>query len=350
MNIQPNLYTGSQWNQASNSMIIPGSSNKKPLNKTKENYHQEFYYSRFMKLTSIFINEGHKLDSHISEDGLLTILDSLGKEMFDREIAEHLFEKIPFEEDSHASDERYFVLKDFIETYIKAEYLLILQEQEIKAELSEIYQQIETIKTEYKTTLQDSELSNQTNCLQIDVIEAVCDEDLYEAEIGSSFNVVLIIDGYKYETEEITIETTNFNPIFNRSFHLRLKNPDEKLQILLRDQSRYVNDPSYSDLKCTISLGNYKDQVSHVTWLEMYNFMGEPTRFKVNLVIQWQPSKIAHYEEKLDELGVLEEKARNEKEFVEESLKVLGRIYDYNSSIFRNGDFSKPMRHEIDAK
>jgi len=132
------------------------------------------------------------------------------------------------------------------------------------------------------------------------------------------------------------MESTKFNPVFNRSFHVRLNNPDTKIQVLLRDQSRYTSDPDYSDLKCTFSLSNYKDQALHVTWLDLYNFVGQPTKFKVHLNIQWQFSKIAYQEDKLGELDVLEEKARNEKEFVEESLKVLGQIYSSNRSILKS--------------
>ena len=289
-----------------------GRPSKKSIKNVREKSHQDFYQNRITKLTNIFKNEGYMLDALVTQEELLNILDTMGKEPFNREIASQLLEKVP-------KKAKNFVLQEFVETHIKAEYLLLMQAEEIETELNQTYEEIENINKTHKTALN----ANDTNTLRIDMIEAICDEPQYEAEIGSVFSIILIAGGFKYESEEVVIEEKKFNPIFNHSFHLRLDNPDEKIEILLRDQKRYTSDPNYNDLKCTIGLSSYKDQLKHVTWLDLYNFYRQPTKFKVHFDVQWQFSKQGFLEEKIAEIQQLQEKLKDEKEYIETSLRTL---------------------------
>jgi len=315
--LQSNLVSSSRTSSQSQLTSSPsGRPSKKSIKNVREKSHQEFYQNRIAKLTNIFKNEGYTLDALVTEEELLNILDTMGKEPFNREIASQLFEKIPKNPRSSAKN---FVLQDFVDTHIKAEYLLLMQAEGIETELNQTYEEIENIKKTHKTSLNNIE----TNTLRIDMIEAICDEPQYEAEIGSIFSIILIAGGFKYESEEVVIEEKKFNPIFNHSFHLRLDNPDEKIEILLRDQKRYTSDPNYNDLKCTISLNSYKDQLKHVTWLDLYNFYRQPTKFKVHFDVQWQFSKQGFLEEKIAEIQQLQEKLKDEKEYVETSLRTL---------------------------
>ena len=296
---------------------------RKSLRSIKKKSHQDFYNNRIAKAKNIFLQHGYTVEAQITESELLELLDTLGKRPFDREVAAQLFEKIPMQGNEEDEDDRTFLLQDFIETHIKAEYLLLLQADEIEGELDEVDVKIEALKEEYEKAVKNNEAVIETNSLQVDIVEVVCDEERYEPEVGSMFSVLLVVDNYKYETEGVVIETAKFNPKFNRSFHIRLQSPEELVKIRLRDQIRYSEDENYSDLSCTINLGSYRDQIKHVTWLTLYNHLGQPTKLKVNVVIQWQFSKIAHYEDKLIELEQVEERLVGEKEHVRLSLKGL---------------------------
>lgn len=310
----------------------PNNSIKKSLRNIREKSHQEFYNNRASKLGSIFTQNGFDLDGLVTEDELLTFLDTLGKEPFNREIAAQLFEKLPFHESGDSGDFRRFILRDFIDTHIKAEYLLLIRAEEIEGEMDTVYNQIEGLRDQFLEVAKKSEARVENNTLQVDIVEVVCDDEDYEAEVGSVFSVVVLVGNYKYETDEIVIEQPEFNPKFNWTFHFKFDTPDEKMQILLRDQNRFATDDDYNDLKCTINLKNYKDQIKHVTWLTLYNAYQQPTKFKVHLDIQWQFSKLAFHEEKFGELQVLEEKLNDEKEYIETSIKLLVHPFAFASS------------------
>jgi len=295
---------------------------RKSLRNIKEKSHQDFYNNRINKTKNIFMQYGYAPEALLTESELFELLDMLGKGPFNREVAAQLFEKIPKQESS-GSVEGVLRLQDFIDTHIKAEYLLLLQADEIEGELDELDLKIEALKDEYEEAIKTNEAAIETNSLQIDIVEAVCDEESYEPEMGSVFSVLLVVDKYKYETDEAIIETPKFNPKFKRSFHIRLNDLEELIKIRLRDQIRFGEDENYSDLTCTINLNSYRDQIKHVTWLTLYNAFGQPTKFKVHAVIQWHFSKLAHYEDKLLELEQIEGKLLAEKEHVRQSLKGL---------------------------
>ena len=314
---------------------------RKSLRKIKEKSHQDFYNNRIAKAKNIFMQQGYSLEAPVTESEILELLDTLGKRPFDREVAAQLFEKIPMQENEEDEGEQTFCLQEFIDTHIKAEYLLLLQADEIEGELNEVDAKIEALKEEYEKAVKRNEVVIETNSLQVDIVEVVCDEERYEPEVGSVFSVLLVVDNYKYETEGALIETAKFNPKFNRSFHIRLQSPEELVKILLRDQYRFSEDENYSDLSCTINLGSYRDQVKHVTWLTLYNKFGQSTKFKVNVVIQWQFSKIAHYEDKLIELEQVEERLIGEKEHVRLSLKELVAPFAHALQVIKRSSSDK---------
>ena len=76
--------------------------------------------------------------------------------------------------------------------------------------------------------------------MQVKVIEAVCDDDNFRINPGTSFSVIVLCDNYKYETEEVVCETELFNPEFNHTFHIKITGPDDKVKVILRDNTRFA--------------------------------------------------------------------------------------------------------------
>ena len=302
----------------------PSHTLKKSRRNLREKSHQEFYNNRISKLTNIFSQQGYTLDQLVTEEEILKVLDSIGKEQYNRELATQLFEKIPSQGGARSSEKRKFVLQDFVDTHIKAEYFLLLHAEEVEDELEEIYNKVAIAKDELQAALNRPEEAVQTDSLRIDVVEVVCEDREYEADIGSVFSVILVVGDYKYETQEVVIEDTVFNPQFDWNFHFKLKDPDTTtVKVFLRDQKRHGRDENYSDLKCTFDLKNFMNKTTYDTYMALCNHFDQQTQFKVHLVLKWPPTRVETCENKIIEYQEKEQKVLEEKEYIENSIKKL---------------------------
>lgn len=308
---------------------LPGSSNnlsqslKKSVVKVKEMTQNEFYMKRLSKMQDILHQKGYDLNIVLSEEELINLVDSLGKEPFDREIAAQLFEKIPVSENPQNPQERFYALQDFVDTHIKAEYLLILQAEETENELNKVYAQIDAIKQELHMLEHDPLALENSNSLKVEIFEVICEDPNYIVPQGGSFSALVVFNNYKYETDEEIAQGEELNLKFNRAFHLKVNNPQETIKILLRDYQSYANDPNYKDLKCTLTLDRFEDQEDHNEWFNLYDQNNKPTKFKVHAAIHWQFAKASIHQETLKTLVELEDKLNENKDNIELSLKAL---------------------------
>lgn len=302
----------------------PSHNLKKSRRNLREKSHQEFYNNRVSKLTNIFSQQGFALDQLVTEEEILKALDSIGKEQYNRELATQLFEKIPSQGNARGSEKRKFLLQDFVDTHIKAEYFLLLHAEEVEDELEEIYNKVAIAKDELQDALNRPQEPVQTDSLRIDVVEVVCEDKEYEADIGSIFSVILVVGDYKYETQEVMIEDAFFNPQFDWNFHFKVKDPDATtVKVFLRDQKRHGHDENYSDLKCVFDLKNFMQKTTYDTYMALCNHFDQQTQFKVHVVLKWPPTRAETCENKINEYQEKEQKFLEEKEYIENSIKKL---------------------------
>ena len=182
--------------------------------------------------------------------------------------------------------------------------------------------------------------------MQVKVIEAVCDDDNFRINPGTSFSVIVLCDNYKYETEEVVCETELFNPEFNHTFHIKITGPDDKVKVILRDNTRFAQDPSYKDYRCTIDLDGYQDLKTHDTWFDIYDGMGRPTKLKIHASIKCNFSRLAYFEENLRDLLEQEEELTILSEELEENLRKLIHPFAF-ANVGNGGDsrFTSPNKH-----
>ena len=300
---------------------------KKSIGKVKETSYDDFYRKRLSKISEIFQFKGYDLTSVLSQDELMELMDTIGKEPFDRDISGQLFEQVPISNDLPTSNQPLYTINDFADTHIKAEYLMILQAEETESELNKVYQQIDRVKGELHAIHNDPKPEEGYNSLLVDILEAGCDDENYRPENGQTFSVLVIYDYYKYETDEVPAKDSELNLKFHRTLHLKVKSPQETIRILLRDFKKYRGDQNYKDLKCTLTLDRFEDQLYHDEWFYLYDQNNQITNFRVRAAIQWQYRDAATYEEALRVLVELEEKLNENKETIEACLRALVRPF-----------------------
>lgn len=316
--------------QIRNTPSGPGSLNnlsqsmKKSIGKVKQMTQQDFYLKRYNKIREILSHYGVDVNLVLPEEDLLNLLDSLGKATFDREIAAQLLERMPISQNPNYPSKKFYGLQDFIDTHIKAEYLLLLQLDETENELNSIYPQITQLKNQVQIIAKDPIATEGSNSLQVDIDGVTSDDPNFRPEKGSVYSVIVVFDRYKYETDEVRTDGKGFNLAFNRTFHLKATSPQETIKILLRDFKRYSSgDPTYTDLKCTLTLEKFEDQEIHSEWFYLYDQYNNLTKFKVHATIHWQLNNLSTQEEMLNTLVALEEKLNENKESIDISLKAL---------------------------
>lgn len=341
--MQSKTYPTSQSNVGSSSNL--GQSMKRSIVKIKEMTQQEFYVKRLSKVQQIFSQKGYNLNLVLSEEELIGILDTIGNEPFDREIAAQLLEQVPVSEDPNHPGERFYVLQDFIDTHIKAEYLLLLQADETESEIQQINSQVAYTREELRAQSQNSVVKGSTNSLYVEIFEAACDDQGYQPDFGSRFSVIVLFDRYKYETDEAVVEESPFFLTFNRDFHLKVKNPQESIKILLRDFHRYSTEPDYRELKCTLTLDRFEDQQLHEDWFYLYDQNNNLTPFKIHATIQWKYERTAIPEGTLETLTELQAKLNENKQSIESSLKALVRPFVKANAALKRGDSNRGLKN-----
>jgi len=341
--MQSNAYQTNPSTIGSSSNL--GHSMKRSIVKIKEMTQEEFYHKRLSKLKQILNHRGYDLNIVLTEDELIAVLDSMGTEPFDREIASQLFEQIPVSEDPNHPNERFYVLQDFIDTHIKAEYLLLLQADETEGEINQINSQIAYTREELRTQSQNPLAKGTTDSLLVEIFEAACDDPEYQPELGARFSVIVLFDRYKYETEEAAVEDSPFFLSFNRDFHLKVRNPQESIKILLRDFHKYSTEPDYKELKCTLTLDRFEDQQLHEDWFHLYDQNNNLTPFKIHAAIQWKYEKVSIPEGTLETLMELQGKLNENKQSIESSLKALVRPFVKANAALKRGDSNRGLKN-----
>lgn len=318
----PSAYTSVGSSQSARRQSLRNS-----IVKVKEMPQQDFYTKRLSKIKDIFQKTGHDINAVLCETDLLELLDSFGKAPFDRDVALQLFERIPFTQDPGHPGERFYSLQDFVDTHITAEYLLLMQADETESELNKVNHQLQHIKGTWNSQQSDPYAAEELNSLQVDIEEIACDDPHYTPAKGNPFSVIVVFNQYKYETDEVEANGQDFNLHFHRSFHLKVKNPQETIKILLRDFDQYSSNPEYRELKCTLLLDRFEDQEVHNEWFYLYDSENRVTKFKVHAKIQWQYSNSSVYQEAVHTLNEVQVKLLDNKEAIESSLKALVRPF-----------------------
>lgn len=113
---------------------------RKSVRRIKEMSQKEFYNQRVSKIKSYLEISKIDLNGFIPERELLKFLDNLSSEPFDREIAKQLFDKMPCQPSPHNPLDKIFNVHDFVEAYIKAEFLLLVLAEEIETDLDRVYE------------------------------------------------------------------------------------------------------------------------------------------------------------------------------------------------------------------
>jgi len=301
---------------------------KRSIIKVREMSQQEFYNKRFAKMREIFVQRGLDLNLVLPEEDILGFLDSLANEQFDREIAAQLLEQIPATGNPNYPDHKFYAIQDFIDTHIKAEYLLLLQADETENELVRCNAQIDYLGHQLQAQYASNPAAKtDVNSLQIEIFEVVSDDQGYTAPKGSTYSVLVVFDRYKYETEELALSHNEFFLPFNRDFHLKVTDSQESIKILLRDFKKYSSDPNYKDLKCTLTLDRFEDQQVHDDYFFLYDQNNNLTPLKVHASIQWKHTETNAQQETLETLIDLQGKLVDNKESIEASLKALVRPF-----------------------
>lgn len=298
------------------------SGQRKPtiIPKAREMNLKEFYEKRMIKIRELFKSKHLSLDQYLTKDDILNFLDNLGGKPFNREVAEQLMEKLTSYPNPNKPTQLMYSLQEFVDTHVKAEYLLLVQVEDLAAELEQIAGEIKHFQKQYEK----SKNSDEKSSLQITIMDAFYDdEEGYEVAPGTGYSVIVLCDNYKYETEEYIMKDDFFEPVWDHTFHIRVSGPDQKIRILLRDSRRFATEDNYKDLKCTISLESYQDLKEHETVLDLYDGNGQPTRFKIRANIVCSFAESNYLEGNLKELLELEEQVTQNKAEIEGSLRDL---------------------------
>ena len=280
---------------------------------------KEFYEKRIFKIKELFKSRHLTLDQYLTKDDLLHFLDNLGGKLYSREVTEQLLEKITAYPNPSKPNQLMYSLQDFVDTHIKAEYLLLLQIEDTNAELEQVAAEIEELQKQYEKSKNIEEPSS----LQITIVEAYTDDEDFRVKPGTGFSVIVLCDNYKYETEEFILQDEYFEPYWDHTFHIRVSGPEQKIRILLRDNRRFATEDNYKDLRCTITLESYQDNKEHDTVFELYDANGNPTKMKIRATVTCTFPKKNDLEENLRELLALEKELNENKIKTENSLREL---------------------------
>jgi hypothetical protein len=303
--------------------IVEGAPSRSPIKRAALTNETEFYNKRIPKIQALFAQNQISLDEYLPEREILGFLDYLGDNEFDRDVAAQLFEKLPsYPDQANPSDPLYNV-QEFVETHIKAEYLLLQQVNEIEGELQKTYAEIDVIKRQYDDQMAGRSASGESN-LNLDVLEAVCEDERFTARKGDKYTVVLISKPYKYETDEVACGSAKFNLSFNYQFHIRLAGDQDHCVLLLRNNDARARDANYNDLTCELSLEHLAATPNNETvWFTCNDVAGNPTAFKVSARVECSISKFSFLEDHLKNLLQLEQQLNESKENVEQTLRAL---------------------------
>ena len=300
---------------------------------------EEFYQSRIQAISEMISGKNLTLESEVSQLDILNILDNIGNNQFDRDIAEQLFEKIPQEGVKYEGETMYFELKDFIDTYIKAEYLLILQIKETHQEILKVNDELKISQESLDNALKNEVLNQYSlsinSSLNINVIEAISDSKGFVVNPNCSYTATAICNKYKYESDPISAsssmtsninsdyngDTSLFNPKFDYDFHIKIETGDEKVILCLREtDNKAKGNPILKTLKTTFGVQSYLDQVEHESWLKLYDEKNNYAKVQLHCIIQFRFSDAKYYQDSLKSSTEIRDKLFENKSILESSL------------------------------
>ena len=313
---------------------------------------EEFYQSRIQAISDIVSGKYLTLQSEVSQFDILNIMDSIGNNQFDRDIAEQLFEKIPQANVRYEGETPYFTLKDFVDTYIKAEYLLILQIKETHQEILNANDDLKISQESLENALKN-EVLNQNNLsinssLNINVIEAIADSKEFLTNPNSSYTAIAICNKYKYESEQVIVSSDAiFNPTFNHDFHIKMETGDEKVNLCLREiDNKAKGNPILKTWKATFAVQTYFDQVEHELWLKLYDEKNNYAKIQLHCIVQFRFSDAKYYQDSLNSLTEIRDKLFENKSIFESSLLNLVAPFIPQPQEFEENSNQQPMQRD----
>ena len=290
---------------------------------------EEFYQSRIQAISEIVSGQSLTLENEVSQLDILSIMDSIGNNQFDRDIAEQLFEKIPQARIRYEGDTMYFTLKDFVDTYIKAEYLLILQIKETHQEILKVNDDLKISQENLENALKNEVLNQNSlsinSSLNINVVEAISDSKAFIINPNASYAAIAICNKYKYESEPVSVSKSGsdgiFNPKFDHDFHIKMETGDEKVILCLREiDNKAKGNPILNTWKATFTVQTYFDQVEHESWLKLYDEKNNYAKVQLHCTIQFRFSDAKYYQDSLKGLTEIRDKLFENKSIFESSL------------------------------
>lgn len=301
-----------------------------PSDKQQQPSKEDFFETRFNSLTNLFQDMNVKLTDFLPERDLLQLLDSLCVREFDREIARGLFAKIPKQMNPQKSYEKVIQVQDFIDTFIKAEYLLLMKSEEIEKKLADVSEQIEALnhqleilKTKGGNVL--APIEGEEFNLNLEIVEVVSDDLEKKVPQYGRYTGVVKFDGYKYETLEVTNEGSEFNPVFEHTFHLKIPSLQDKFVLCLRKYEDPKRRAIFQESQAKFSF-DLADQIRNEAWVELYDEQRRYTKEKMHVILELQTENtegLNYFNDKLEKLEAFEEELLSEKDVIQSSLRDL---------------------------
>lgn len=298
--------------------------------KTKKSPKEEFFDTRYLSLSNLFLEMNINMTDFIPEKDLLQLLDNLCVREFDREVARGLFSKIPKQMNPNKSNERVIEVQDFIYTFIKAEYLLVMKAEEAEHKLAEVAEQIEALNQHINILKTKggnirAPIDGDEYHLNLEIVEVVSDDLDKKYPPNGRYTALVKYNGYKYETLEVTNEGLEFNPRFEHTFHLKIPSLQDKFVLSFRKYEDPKQRMSYVEYSAKFSF-DLADQIRNEAWVELYDEQRRYTKEKMHIVLELQTENtegIEYFLEKLEQLQTYEEELIAERELIYTSLRDL---------------------------
>lgn len=283
---------------------------------------EEFFETRYQNLSALFQEMGINMTDYLSERDFLQLLDSLTARQFDREIARGLFSKIPKQDNPQKPYEKVLEVEAFVHTFIKAEYLLLIKADQIEQKLEDVAGQIDAIGYHIEAMRNSGNVDGRENTLNLEIAEVVSDDFDRKDPPNTRYTAVVKYEGYKYETAEVTNEGPSFNPNFEHTFHLRIKNLKDKFVVCLRKYDDSSNRMAYKETTAKFSF-DLADTNRNEAWIELFDENRNYTKEKMHLVVELEPIEENVSDdiyEKLEKLQIIHEDLLDERDLIFKSL------------------------------
>ncbi|EWS74220.1 C2 domain protein (macronuclear) [Tetrahymena thermophila SB210] len=226
----------------------------------------------------------------VEEDTLLSALDKMVGDQFDREVARQLFEQC------NPDYRNRIQIEDFIRASFDA--LKILQERIFKskqevAERNKELKQIENLilQNDDQQNLNQFGIDNNSH-LKIDVIEAC---DLYHQGNPNELPYVMLKCGGKNHKTTVPFIKDQVNPKWNQQFDFPIFMGSEELyvEILSFDTVQNIN---YLIGQVVIPVNGLRDQLKSDKWHPIYDVNNILTRGRIRLTLHWIHNKQLYLE------------------------------------------------------